>query len=138
MRPRRLKPVLPKLSPGLKLTPHDFLAILTNIPEGCAMIGGQAVAYWANRYRIAPANDPITSKDIDFWGSREDLTSLARRLNRPPIFPEAYEMTVWVGAVEISVAGETTLVEMLHTVPGLDTNEPEQAAVKEQIEGAAL
>ena len=63
MRPRRLKPVLPKLSPGLKLTPHDFLAILTNIPEGCAMIGGQAVAYWANRYRIAPANDPITSPD---------------------------------------------------------------------------
>jgi len=102
------------------------------------MIGGQAVAYWASRYRIAPAGDPITSKDIDFWGSREDLKTLARRLKRPPIFPEVYEMTVWSGAVEVSIAGQTTLVEMLHTVPGLDTNEPEQAAVKEQIEDTAV
>jgi len=138
MRPRKLKPALPKLSPDLKLRPHDFLAVLKSVPEGCPMIGGQAVAYWANRYRIVPENEPITSKDIDFWGSREDLTTLAKRLQRPPIFPESYEMTVWAGAVEILVAGKTTLVEMLHTVPGLDTNEPKQAAVKEHIEGAAL
>ena len=40
--------MLPRVSSDIKLRPHHFLAVLTNIPEGCPMIGGQAVAYWAN------------------------------------------------------------------------------------------
>lgn len=138
MPPRKFKRVLPPLSPDLKFGPHDFLTVIKSVPEGCPLIGGQAVAYWANRYGIAPDNDPITSRDIDFWGSRDDLQTLAKRLERSPIFPEAYEMTVWAGAIEILIRGRITLVEMLHTVPGLDTNEPEQAAVKEQLQGRAL
>jgi hypothetical protein len=102
------------------------------------MIGGQAVAYWARRYGITPDGDPITSKDIDFWGSRDDVKTLAKRLERLAIFPHAHEMTVWAGAVEISIKGQATLIEMLHTVPGLDTNERDQAAVKEELESSEL
>ena len=63
MPPRRLKPVLPRISSDVKLRPHDFLAVLKSIPDGCPMIGGQAVAYWANRYGIAPPNDPAGGRD---------------------------------------------------------------------------
>jgi hypothetical protein len=135
---RKFQPALPKLSPDLKLQPHDFLSVIGLVPEGCPMIGGQAVAYWANRYGTTPANDPITSKDIDFWGSRDDVETLAKRLKRPPIFPNAYEMTVWAGAIEISIKGRNTLVEILHTVPGLDVNEPDQAALMREIQGTKL
>jgi hypothetical protein len=135
---RKLQPALPKLSPDLKLQPHDFLSVIALVPEGCPMIGGQAVAYWANRYATTPATDPITSKDIDFWGSRDDVKTLAKRLQRPAIYPNAYEMTVWAGAIEISIKGRTTLVEMLHTVPGLDANQPEQAALTREIQGTEL
>lgn len=102
------------------------------------MIGGQAVAHWANRFGTTPTNHPITSKDIDFWGSRADVETLAKRLKRPAIFPHAYEMTVWAGAIEISIKGQTTLVEMLHTVPGLDANQPDQAAITQEIHGTEL
>lgn len=135
---RKFQPALPRLSPDLKLQPHDFLSVIRLVPNACPMIGGQAVAYWANRYSIAPANNPITSRDIDFWGSREDVKTLAKHLNQQPIFPQAYEMTVWAGAIELSIQGQTTLVEMLHTVPGLDVNEPDQAAVKGEIQDAEL
>jgi len=135
---RKFQPALPKLSPDLKLQPHDFLSVIRLVPDACPMIGGQAVAYWANRYSIAPANNPITSRDIDFWGSRDDVKTLAKRLNQQAVFPQAYEMTVWAGAIEIIIQGQTTLVEMLHTVPGLDVNEPDQAAVKRAIQGTEL
>src|SRR5687767_11170378 len=132
------QPTLPKLSSELKLQPHDFLPILPFIPAACPMIGGQAVAYWARRYGITPGGDPITSKAIDFWGSRDDVKIVAKHLKRLAIFPHAYEMTVWAGAIEISIKGQTTLIEMLHTVPGLDTNEHDQAAVKDELEGGEL
>src|SRR5688572_25886759 len=135
---RKFQPALPKLSADLRLQPHDFLSVIRLIPEACPMIGGQAVVYWAKRYGISAANGPLTSKDIDFWGSRDDVKTLAKRLARPAIFPHAYEMTVWAGAIEISIKGQTTLIEMLHTVPGLDTNEHGQAAVKEELEGGEL
>lgn len=138
MRTRKLKPVLPTLDKDLRLRPDDFRAVLEKIPKDCPLVGGQAVAWWANRYDIRPDGQEVTSRDIDFWGSREDLEVLARRLKRPPIWPNAYEMTVWVGAVELSIGGKKSLAEMIHTVPGLDTNEPGQASVLEKIAGRKL
>lgn len=134
----RLKAQLPKLEKGLRLKPDDFRLVLENIPAECPLVGGQAVAWWAKRYDIRPEGQEVTSRDIDFWGSREDLKLLASRLGRPAIFPNAYEMTVWVGAIQLSINGKTSLVEIIHTVPGLDTNEPEQASVLEEFAGRQL
>ncbi len=41
-------------------------------------------------------------------------------------------MTVWVGAVQITIQGQPTLVEFLHTIPGLDTNNPTTACVEQE------
>lgn len=96
------------------------------------------MSYWASRYQLTPVSEPVTSKDIDFWGSREDLNSLARRLNRAPILPHPYELTVWVGAVTIELPAGTSLIEMLHTIPGLDSNDPEDTDVQVTIAGERL
>ena len=40
-------------------------------------------------------------------------------------------MTVWVGAIPLTINGEKTLVEFLHTVPGLDTHDPNRASVEQ-------
>jgi hypothetical protein len=54
--------------------PTDFAEVLGQLPEGCPIVGGQAVVWWAERYKITPANQqPLTSEDIDFWGGRADL-----------------------------------------------------------------
>src|ERR1039457_4466387 len=58
--------------------PSDFAAVIQHVPEECPLVGGQAVAWWAQEY--SPSDKPVTSCDIDFWGFRDDLTTLARAL----------------------------------------------------------
>lgn len=126
----------PQISPDAQFSPSDFADVIGKLPDGCPLVGGQAVAWWANRYgvkiRVGDRERAITSRDIDFWGGRSDLIQLAKRLDRRPVFPHEYEMTVWVGAIEITVRGKHTLVEFLHTVPGLDTNNPDNACVEQE------
>jgi len=129
--PERSK--FPQVSPDAHFTPLDFEEVLWHVPAGCPLVGGQAVAWWAERYR-AELTQTTTSQDIDFWGSREDLLVLAKAMGRRPVFPHAYEMTVWAGAVPLQLQGKRTIAEFLHTVPGLDTNNPEAASVEQELQ----
>jgi hypothetical protein len=117
-----------------KLLPRDFADIIACLPDGCPVVGGQAVAWWATKYGIRGKGDePITSGDIDFWGGREDLEQMARAMHCKPVFPGKHEMTVWVGAIQISVKGERTLAEFVHVIPGLDIPYPEKASVEQEF-----
>src|SRR5690349_4594503 len=108
--------------------PSDFEEIIQKVSEDCPLVGGQAVAWWAEYYGISTAR-PLTSCDIDFWGFREELQRLATALRRKPVYPHKYEMTAWVGGIPLEIKGERTIVEFLNTVPGLDVINPEKAAV---------
>ena len=122
-----------------RFTPGEFSEVIAQVAEGCPLIGEQAVALWAQRYGLVGDNgQAITSADIDFWGSRDDLKALANALHRKAVFPGEYEMTVWVGAIEMTIHGQKTLVEFLHTVPGLDTNDPVQASVEQVYEAGSV
>ncbi len=72
----RLAPIPEQVLPKRRVfVPSDFDSVIQHIPEGCALVGGQAVAWWQQQY--CASDTPITSGDIDFWGYREDLeTSL--------------------------------------------------------------
>jgi hypothetical protein len=121
-------------APDPQFSPQDFAEIISLVPEGCPIVGGQAVAWWAQRYGLFGSNhEPITSTDIDFWGSRKDLETLASKLSIQPIFPHTYEMTVWVGAIPLVIHGERSLADFLHTVPGLDIIDPEKASVDQEF-----
>jgi len=124
-----------------KLKPGDFSAILLAVPADCVLIGGQAVAWWAERYGIKAfvkgKEQEVTSRDIDFWGTREDLFKIASRLKRRPALPNRYEMTLLVGAIELEAGGWKTALEVLHAVPGLDSANPLSAAVPEELRAAA-
>jgi len=114
--------------------PVDFARVLVQLPEGCPIVGGQAVVWWAERYKITPAkHQPLTSEDIDFWGGRADLEQVASRLGIKPIFPQAHEMSVWAGAIPIIIDGHKSLADFLHTIPGLDVIDPDQASIKQQF-----
>ncbi len=92
---------MPVPEPGIKLKPVDFVEVLHHIPESCILIGGQAVAWWAERYqlKLEGVEKEITSQDIDFWGTTADLLQLADRLNTAPALPSHYEITLLVGAI---------------------------------------
>ena len=119
-----------------KFLPHDFAQVIACLPDGCPVVGGQAVAWWAAKYGIkGKGNTPITSGDIDFWGGREDLVQMARAMHCKPVFPGKHEMTVWVGAIEVRIKGEKTLAEFVHVIPGLDIPYPEKASVEQEFRG---
>jgi hypothetical protein len=115
----------------------DFSEVLLAVPEDCVLIGGQAVAWWAERYgiraEVGGQEEEVTSRDIDFWGSLDDLRSIASRLKCLPVLPGRYEMTLLVGAIELQIDGKKTALEVLHTVPGLDSDNPDSAAAAEEI-----
>lgn len=124
----RLARIPEKVLPTKRVfVPADFGRIIQQIPEDCPLVGGQAVAWWQQQY--CPSDNPITSCDIDFWGYREDLERVAKALGQKPVYPHKYEMTVWVGGIPLLLKGEKTLVEFIHTVPGIDVITPEKASV---------
>lgn len=132
---------LPKASaesPETQFVPEDFSDVIAHLPEGCSLAGGQAVAWWAKKYGIKIQErgraTELTSQDIDFWGSRADLIEMAKSLKRKAVFPNKHEMTVWAGAVPIRINEQDSLAEFLHTIPGMDTADPETASVPQTYE----
>ena len=52
----------PGVTKSLKFSPSDFAAVIAHLPEGCPLVGGQAVAWWAARYGLTgQGGEPITS-----------------------------------------------------------------------------
>lgn len=132
----RIKPVhkpgpIPKPVPGVRLKPADFFEVMRNIPPTCVLIGGQAVGWWAERYRLT--DKEISSKDIDFWGKPADLFQVAKALKATAITPSEYEMTFLSGAIALVINDKKTTLEMLHAVPGLDIAQPRSVAMLEKI-----
>lgn len=127
---------LPLPEPGAKFEPGDFDEVLQHIPETCVLIGGQAVAWWAKKYNVATLHGlqvDAASKDIDFWGRHADLFRLADWLKKPPYLPNKRELTFLIGALQIMAAGKRTALELLHRVPGLDTERPRSVALLEAM-----
>ena len=93
--------------------------------------GGQAVAWWAKKWKLTIDRNgrqiPVTSQDIDFWGSRSDVISLAKSMERRALFPHKFEMTSWSGGVPFKLKDCDIIVDFLHSVPGLDTSDATKA-----------
>lgn len=132
----RLAPISEQVLPKKRVfVPSDFGSVVQHIPQDCPLVGGQAVAWWQQQY--CPSDNPITSCDIDFWGYREDLEMLAKALGLKPVYPREYEMTIWVGGIPLNLKGEKTLVEFIHTVPGIDVISSEKASVLQTFSSGA-
>jgi len=81
------------------------------------LIGGQAVNYWAERYRaIEPqleALQPFTSEDIDFKGDQADVRRIATQLDLRPSFPPMVRMTALAGSIPIQISGLKSNIEVV-------------------------
>lgn len=116
----------------------DCAQMLACAGDTIPLIGGQAVGWWALRYQNhlpAEFSTPVTSRDIDFWADREQMDRYAKLLRAKPHYPNQYEMTVLAGVIPVEINGQHTSIEFLHTVPGLDVNDPDAATVLQDMDG---
>lgn len=87
------------------------------------LIGGQAVNYWAERYREQEpqlnAFGPFTSADIDFQGTVDDVRLIAKQLALTPGYPPKVAMTALAGVIPLRIGDEPSNIEVVRRVPGI-------------------
>jgi hypothetical protein len=123
-------------SPGV--TYRDALALLRQLGDAtqhAVLIGGQAVNFWAQRYRSRVPElqtGPFVSKDIDFHGVRQVAMLCAERLGgrlRSPSMDDAAAATASALVEYRDETGATRVLDFLTVVHGLDTKRVRDTAV---------
>ena len=95
--------------------------VVARLDGGFIVCGGQAISYWAARYGLGVT----VSRDLDLIGSRQQAPAVARLLAGRLHYPHSYDMTVLAAVIEGTWDGRSLLVEILHNVPGLETDASE-------------
>lgn len=114
-------------------TPHDYRVIFERQPAP-TVVGGQAVNLWAINYltHVVP-KETLVSKDLDVVASKEALANLKEI---PGWIFQPRQTRNWMdsrlGALRsVTPDGRPLLVEILHSVHGLDKSDLEAAAYLE-------
>jgi hypothetical protein len=107
------------------LTPAEARLVLQqlgDLTQSIVLVGGQAVAFWADRYRdrcVLPG--PVNSKDIDFCGLQDSVAIAAARLQGTFQVPEPFSNTPNTGLVVFhDSGGNRRLMDFLGDPFGLD------------------
>lgn len=114
----------------LQTAPHDYRVICECDPAP-TVVGGQAVNLWAINYLTPEVpKENLVSKDLDIVASKEALAKLKRV---PGWVFQPRQTKNWMdsrlGALRSASAdGRPLLVEILHSVHGLDKTDLEAAA----------
>ena len=111
-------------------TPHDYRVICERQPAP-TVVGGQAVNLWAINYLAhAERKDSLVSKDLDVVASKEGLADLKQV---PGWVFQPRQTRNWMdsrlGALRsVTPDGRPLLVEILHSVHGLEKSDLDAAA----------
>lgn len=97
------------------------------------LIGGQAVAVWAEVYGVSLEDGMgFTSGDVDFQGTRADVASAAAVFQTRAHYPtnRPHPDPTNAGSITISLEdGRPLIIQVLHTVAGVDSGEVSATAV---------
>ncbi|KAB2841543.1 MAG: hypothetical protein F9K47_11110, partial [Burkholderiales bacterium] len=95
--------------------------LLSGVGRNGVLVGGQALAFWADYYRI-PLDDalPVVSKDADFLGDRALVERISEVSGGHASFPPRRAMSALIGQVTIELANDQFLdVDVLHKIVGV-------------------
>lgn len=97
--------------------------VLTSLPAGVILVGGQALGFWMKRYGISTHGAAITA-DADVIGDVSDAHELARRLGARVELPRKTARTSLVAQVRIPAParkeGNVDILHLLFATGGLE------------------
>lgn len=114
------------------ITPDQFERVLSSVSKYAVLVGRQALAVWMVHYKLdqqlAVRISAIT-RDVDFLGSRDDVTAIAKTVQGVAEFPPRRGLTALVGIVRIPVGdGKSANVDVIHRVVGLKAEDVRRRA----------
>jgi hypothetical protein len=110
------------------LTPAETRVVLRklgDLTEDIVLVGGQALAFWAERYSSRfVLSGPVNSKDIDFGGHRDAAAIAAAKLGGTCMTAEPFDPSPNSALVEFEdPGGHQRRIDFLRQVFGLDLKE---------------
>lgn len=125
------------------VTPELLDIVLASLKGGEVLVGGQALAFWAQRYEIPLDAFPrragggaVVSLDADFLGSRSSVDSIATAVHGAKHLTPRRALSALVGQVTLSVsADEYVNFDILHQVVGIDADVVRQRAIEVELRG---
>jgi len=96
------------------------------------IVGGQALAYWADYYGIDWfVSDSGVTKDLDVFGNRAHLMQMGLALQVTPQVQNPRFMSALIGTIEIPMGDDLfTNIDVIHTLVGVERDEVLRNAVK--------
>jgi hypothetical protein len=120
------------------LTPEDVKKILSICSPRGLLVGGQALAFWADHLRVKrPENlESGVTADADFIGDADLAKSLGKRLGWETWIPALDDATPQTGKVSHRLkSGGVKQVDFLSGVAGLTTKDLVRRAVEMEVPG---
>jgi hypothetical protein len=115
--------------------------VLECAADDVILVGGQALAYWMDRYRVRqPGDRPAISRDVDFYtpnaANSAPLELFARAIGGRAEVESASAITALIGSA-IAPAEDSRVynVDLLHAVVGLERDHIEANAVVVEVPG---
>lgn len=121
---------------------RDFGEILSQSIHGSQplVVGGHAINIWAQVYKERIQSElehaellPLTSKDLDLYGTRELLEQLRARFGGSVILGEARSPVI--GQLEMILNGKQRTIEVLRSVRGMSSDDLENGWLPVVFEG---
>jgi hypothetical protein len=123
------------------LTPDDVKTIVATCSPRGVLVGGQALAFWADHLAVErpAALVPTVTADADFIGDATLARALGDRLGWETWVPSIDDATVQTGKVTHRVSGgRTKQVDFLSGVVGLTTKDVLRRAAELMVPGVGL
>ena len=123
------------------MPPDLVLRVLDRAGDDVVLIGGQALAFWMDRFGVRPpASLPAVSRDVDFFtrsaANSAPLKGFAEAIRgRATVLPPEAISALVGSAIAPADDDRVYNVDLLHSVIGLSRDEVEANAVTAHIEG---
>jgi hypothetical protein len=104
----------PRLPDGdLPLDDATLQQLLGGLGDDMVLVGGQALAFWMDRFGIAAEGMAVTS-DADALGARPRAEALARQLGGQLLVPDPRRLTALVAQVRLGHGARQRNIDVLH------------------------
>jgi len=115
---------------------------LLQLRPNAVLVGGQALAVWANALNIVPTGplDPYVTSDVDFLGSRSVAKELAEKLHVDLLVPSADDHVQVNSAILVlkDKRGSPVLVDFLNEIAGLEAANVRKRALEVEAFGTVF